>query len=1053
MKAIKLLVLLVILVAIVVVGGIIGFVAFSDPNDFKDYIAEKVKAETGRTLTIPGDLEWGFWPKLRLKTGALSLSNAAGFSDQPFLAVKEIQVAVATLPLLKKTIEMDAIRLYGMEIHLEKNADGATNWDDFAKGETKKSTGSRGMASVALGGVDIQDAKISWRDAGSGQDVRISKLNASTGGLTFGEPIAFKLSLNAVANQPAIDGDASLEGTVAYDMGDEHYRIEPLTLDMLLRGKNLPGGKASIKGGAIVDVNLDRGTASIDGLAIEGLGTKITGALAASDIESERPSAKGRLELDGQDLALLFEVLELPVAKQLGKVKERAFQFGTDFDANMDSGDVTVSKFEGRVLGATLSGRFDAKQANTDKAKATGSLNAQGPDLPSLLAVLGQLQGADSKTLESLDKALAQTRDKSFSVQTELDADLSNGRVDLPKLSAKILGNDITGAVQATNAGSGKPAVKGQLKASGPDLPSLIAVAAVFQQNAFMRDMAQSLASTTDKAFTIETTFDTDMKQGRIDLPKLAATGLGLTIDGKLKGQDIESPKGSIEGHLAIKGDRPGPLLTAAGQKGLADAIKTIELDAGLSGSTSDLTLSPLVLTAQVAGAGVKQAIPLKLTAGSARANLDKETLAVKDLSLTGLGINAKGNLEATQIKKDPAYSGGLTVPAFNLRSVLNSLNQKIPAMADNQALTSVGLVTGFKGTTKNIALSGLDLKLDQTTMKGDLAIADFKGPDMSFSLDIDALNADRYLPPNSAGKTPPVTPEAAAGAATQLPVETLRALKVKGDLLIGKLQISGAKMQNVRFSINASDGNIQVNPVGAELYQGKYTGIIGLNATQKTPTLSINTTLSHVNVEPLIIDTTGDNKLAGIVDFNATMNTLGGNTDLLKRSLSGQGTFGAKDGIFRGVDAIAILRAAEQIIETKRPVNIPKGGETRFQTLTGTLNANNGVLTVNDLVLDGSGFKVQGKGILADLQNNKVKYDMTVAVDEQAKGEVKYNLGGYTIPIACRGDIANPSCLPDFGQLLEKMVKDAATKEIKKKLDDAIGDKASEALKKLFKF
>ena len=65
MKALKILILLLIAAVIIVVGGAAAFIAFSDPNDFKDLIAEKVRDQTGRELTLEGPLEWAFWPKLK----------------------------------------------------------------------------------------------------------------------------------------------------------------------------------------------------------------------------------------------------------------------------------------------------------------------------------------------------------------------------------------------------------------------------------------------------------------------------------------------------------------------------------------------------------------------------------------------------------------------------------------------------------------------------------------------------------------------------------------------------------------------------------------------------------------------------------------------------------------------------------------------------------------------------------------------------------------------------------------------------------------------------
>jgi uncharacterized protein involved in outer membrane biogenesis len=1149
MKALKILVFLIVAAVIVVVGGGAALIAFSDPNDFKGLIADKVRDQTGRELALDGDLEWAFWPKLRLKAGPLSLSNAAGFGEEPMIAADHVEVAVATLPLLRERIEMDTIKLHGVVVNLAKNADGVTNWQDLAGEGGEPEPRGGGLASFVLGGVDIQDARLTWKDAAADQKITVSKLNVQTGALTFGDPIDFNASLTAVANKPALDGDVSLTGTVSYDLDDEHYQVTPLAFKTTLRGKHLPGGSATIEAGAEIDVNLADEIARVTGLRLSGLGTTVNGEFTATHIEDERPSARGSLDVDGKDLALIFNAFELPVGKQLAGISNRAFNFAAAFDANMDTGEATVSKLEGNLLGAKLSGGFNATKANTDKPVAKGNLSASGPDLPTLLAVVGQIQGADAETLKNLDQALrgakdksfaidadldadlgqglaslpklsakllgntitgevfatnadsdkpavkgslkangpdlptllavigqfqgadaetiknlnqalAGAQDKSFTVDADLDADLGKGLASLPKLNAKLLGNTVTGEVFATNADSDKPAVKGSLKASGPDLPSMIAVAAQFQADGkALTDMARSLAKEKDKGFNLEASFDTDLKAGRIDLPKLSADLIGLEIRGNMKGREVDFEKGagSLDGELSVDGKSLGPLLRSVGQADLAKSVRSLKIDAGLKGSLSDLVLSPLTLTSSIAGEGGAKPVDLKVSAGTARANLDKETLVLDDLTVTGLGLNVKANIDAGKIKSEPVFEGNLDVPAFNLKKLLASLNKPVPKTAAPNALTSLGLKTRFSGTTSSIKLEGLKIALDKTKIQGDVIVADFEGPDLAFGIGIDSINADDYLEPTPKGKPRPATPEAAAGAAAaELPVDTLRALKIKGDLLIGDLVLSGAKMKNIKFSIRADGGKIKLDPLGAELYQGTYGGIINLDATGKQPLLGLNTSLKNVSVEPLIKDTVGNDMLSGIVSFDAAMNAVGGDGDRIKKSLNGTGKFGTTNGVFRGVDAVAVLRAVEQIVECKCPVPVPtKGGETRFSTLGGTLNVKNGVIRNEDLVLAGDGFLITGKGMLANLHDNTVKYDLKLGVTEARKGAAggNYNLGGYTVPIQCRGAIENPSCLPDFGDIIKQVAVGAVKDKIGDKLKDIIPGDAGEALKNIFKF
>ncbi len=1150
MKAFKKLIALLLLLGIVGIGAIAALLVIVDPNDYKDEIAAEVKAATGRDLVLEGPLELGLWPKIELKAGPLRLANAEGFSNEAFFAARQIRIAVATLPLLSRRLEMDTVVLHGIEVNLERHADGSSNWDDLAGGgETSEESSGGGLAAIILGGVDIQDTRLTFKDAAADQSITVSNVTISTGALTFGEPVAFDLALSVAASKPALDSDIKLNGTVSYDLDDEHYAIAPLTLNTVLRGKHLPGGSAAVDFSANLDMNRKAGTLKLEGLKLPELHTESAGQFAARDIEAEKPSANGRLNINGRDLSALFNAFQLPVGKQLRTLPDRSLTLKLAFDANMDSGEVTVSELDGRMLGATLVGRFDATRANTDKPAAKGELLAGGPDLPSLLAVVGQLQGADAATLKSLNEALGSARDKSFKVKLELDADLESGRAALPMLEAALLGSTVTGQLSATGADTDKPAVKGsllakgadfptlavigaqfqgtdadslqslnralrqagdksfevkvdltadlaagtaslptfsarllgnslsgelsaskidqdqpaasgKLQASGADLPALLTLASQFQaEGESLRDMAKGLRAEKDRGFSVSIAFDSDLGDGRVDLPTLSAELMGLKLSGSLQGRklDFEKNKGDLKGELGLTSQDLGTLLRSAGQADLAQSLKTLDLRLGLSGSPADLTMAPVSLTALVASPEVKKPVELKVGVGSARANMDKDTLDIQKLTVTGLGLNAEANLAVQQLSADPTFAGSLKVPDFDLRALLKSLNQPVPKTSDPKVLKRVGLVTQLAGTPASIKLNKLELVLDDTRLKGDIAVASFEGPDLEFGLGVDSINVDRYLEPTADGKKPaPVTPEAAAaGAASELPVDTLRALKIKGDLLIGSLVMSGAKLKDIKLSIRADGGDIVVKPIAAKLYEGGYDGSIALNAKGEQAVLELQTRLEKVNLEPLIMDTADNNMLAGIMGFNANLTGTGGDPDRLTKSLTGGGKFAIENGVLRGVDAVAILRAVEQILECKCVVPVPQGGETRFSKISGTLEAKNGVFRNNDLALLGDGFQITGKGMLANLHDSTLKYDLILGVDETrtSTATASYNLGGYTVPIACRGALEAPSCLPDFGDIVKNAVTKAATKAIGDKIKDAVGGDAGEALKKLFKF
>ncbi len=59
-----------------------------DPNDYKGWISTKFQEQTGRTLTLEGDIEMTFYPWLGMQANGVTISNAAGFGDQPFFSCR-----------------------------------------------------------------------------------------------------------------------------------------------------------------------------------------------------------------------------------------------------------------------------------------------------------------------------------------------------------------------------------------------------------------------------------------------------------------------------------------------------------------------------------------------------------------------------------------------------------------------------------------------------------------------------------------------------------------------------------------------------------------------------------------------------------------------------------------------------------------------------------------------------------------------------------------------------------------------------------------------------
>src|SRR5690606_19562636 len=146
--------------------------------------------------------------------------------------------------------------------------------------------------------------------------------------------------------------------------------------------------------------------------------------------------------------------------------------------------------------------------------------------------------------------------------------------------------------------------------------------------------------------------------------------------------------------------------------------------------------------------------------------------------------------------------------------------------MADPSTLELVQLSTELSGTKNSITAKDLQLTLDQSQLAGQFGISNFEKPSYTFTLTLDQIDADRYLPPpvkededNTAKEvTTPAT--ATAAGSNELPLATLRDINAKGSMKIGKLKASGISTENIVINIDAKDGLIKLSPLSADLYQ-----------------------------------------------------------------------------------------------------------------------------------------------------------------------------------------------------------------------------------------
>ncbi len=324
-KTFKLLlwIILVALLFVVLATGI--FLATFDANQYKQELSDLVRQATGRELEFFGDVNLTIYPALGMKLGAMSLSNAPGFGAQSMLKVNKVSISVDVASLIRFSPEIEQLLLDDLEINLEKNAKGVTNWDDLLKAgvpeppdstpsesTSETSSGERITLRGVFGGLNIKNARLSWKDAQAGVEYRIKDLDLSTGRITPDAPFSIEMHL-AFESKDEINARVDLTSGVQFLINDKRLKLTSLDLDLEAIGSALPRGKITLGiASQSVDFDLRRNAIELEGLNLDIDDSRLSGSLKLTDYT--RPAMTFNLSSELLDIDALLGTS--PVAQQ-----------------------------------------------------------------------------------------------------------------------------------------------------------------------------------------------------------------------------------------------------------------------------------------------------------------------------------------------------------------------------------------------------------------------------------------------------------------------------------------------------------------------------------------------------------------------------------------------------------------------------------------------------------------------------------------------------------------------------------------------------------------
>jgi uncharacterized protein involved in outer membrane biogenesis len=547
------------------------------------------------------------------------------------------------------------------------------------------------------------------------------------------------------------------------------------------------------------------------------------------------------------------------------------------------------------------------------------------------------------------------------------------------------------GAVSGTlNNFAGIPIFKGTISADAKDAKGLFKLAGI----------APTAASRSLGALRLRGNADTAADRIKLDL-SLAAAGAKVTLAGTAAGFD-KVPK--IDALVTVD------------HKNLAQLARTFGSD------VSSRNLGPLKVSANLKG-GLNNLV-------------------------TAVRVNAVGG-----VMESKGTIGNLLVgPAYDLQ--IKASHPSVADLARNFAPNyrpaggKIGLLTvnaNIKGTQSRYTLSALTAKAGKVALEGSgqLQMGGDR-PVLTATLKGNEIDLNPFLPPTfkqgtrTEAPTPAERRQArekqvnrvqrgrnapnASNSARSGPGQRFSSapfdLSLLG-LMDATLSVGASSLIYRQFRVDnpVIEGSVQNNKltikkIAGKMFDGSFNLVGSLNGRQ-VPALDGTVSVTNANVGKALFQAQQFDIQGGITDLSMKIAGVGTSPNALIRSLDGSGSISSKNGIVKGFDLKAVsdrLKNLDNAIDFLSLFNSSmQGGQTRFSSLSGTFQIENGLVKNNDLRLVAEGGEARAAGT-ADLPRWHMDFNGQFRLTEHAKAP----------PFGMRavGPIDNPNRIFKFDKL-----------------------------------
>lgn len=331
-------------------------------------------------------------------------------------------------------------------------------------------------------------------------------------------------------------------------------------------------------------------------------------------------------------------------------------------------------------------------------------------------------------------------------------------------------------------------------------------------------------------------------------------------------------------------------------------------------------------------------------------------------------------------------------------------------------------------------SLQNIAITLGQTNAGGTVTLKNFEAPQVQFALNADKVNVAELQQIFAATPAQPakragfwhLVPE--ANAQTKTEPSMLTKMTGDGTVTIGVIQYDDLLLNNTHANVTLNHGLINMNPVTADIYNGKENGSITIDMRPVQPVYNVNLKTDKVDANKLISSVSDVKQtIYGMLASNVNASFSSSSSSNIARSLNGNMAIDLTNGKLMNLDLLHELASVGKFLGNGFG---PSKNFTDLVQLTGNFDVKNGLAQTNNLkaVIDGGTLAAAGLVNLADQSLNlHVTAVLNKAVSQQVGGTqvggfmntaLSNNQGELVLPVIVTGNFQHPQVAPDVQQI-----------------------------------